>query len=223
MPSILVYALGPLYALLPRQFRERLHRGSPALLGRLTLISGILEFLVAMAVMRVWYLRFLGMLAANYTQYIYSTQDVRPYAEDAVRQPGLTAFLFTPLTWIIFFFAAEGLFRILVATASDEGCAAFPFFVLGWLFAGPTRRPSALQLPNISDEVTNGDARCDLKISSCGPKPDRKYPYTIRYRGTFFQVISARRQLTGSRPYVYRLRRLPPGETARGLRDYDPG
>lgn len=223
MSSVFTYVTGPVYAFLPRQLRDRVHQGSPDLLSRLTLLSGILEFAVAMVVMRAWYLRFFGILAASYSNYVSTTQEARVYTEDAVRQAGFAGFLFTPLTWIIFFFAAEGLFRTLVA-ASGEACGSFPLFVVARLLGiGGTRRSTAPELPLTGDEVTTGDAKCDLKISSSCRKPDWKYPYTIRYKGSFFQVISERHRLTGSRRYVYRLRRLPPGEIARGLRDYDPG
>jgi len=66
------YLLGPLYALLPRRWRERMHRGSAELLGRVPLVSGVLEFLAAMVVMRARYMSFFGMLAEKYVHYVYT-------------------------------------------------------------------------------------------------------------------------------------------------------
>jgi len=216
------YLLGPMYTLLPGRFREKLHRGSDELLGRATLVSGILEFVVALAVMRVWYMRFFMTLAEKYVHYVDTTNQRTIYTQEAVSQAGFVAFLLTPLTWIVFFFVAEGLFRTFVAMATGEACASLPLFATDCLYRVATRASAPPELPLVRDEITAGDATCDLKISSCRRKPDWKHPYTIRYAGAFFQVVGEQTDGAGPRPYVYRLRRLAAGEIARGLRDYDP-
>jgi len=216
------YVFGPLYALLPRRWRERLHRGSDDLLGRATLVSGILEFVVALAVMRAWYMRFFMMLAEKYVHYVEATKDARIYTQEAVTQAGFIAFLFSPLTWMILYFVAEGLLRVFVALASNEACPSFPLLAADYLYRLATRKPAAPDLPLVRDEITAGDSKCDMRICSCRRKPDWKHPYTIHYAGAFFQVVGDQANGAGPRPFVYRLRRLAPGDIARGLREYDP-
>lgn len=216
------YVFGPLYALLPRRFRQEFHRGSDKLLGRATMMSGILECIVALAVMRAWYMHYFTQLAEKYVQYVNTTNDKLIYTQEAVSQAGFVAFLFTPLTWILIFFFGEGLLRTFMAAATDEACPSFPFFAADYLYRLATRRSATPELPLVRDEISNGDATCDLRISSCRRKPDWKHPYTIRYGGAFFQVVGEQANGAGPRPHVYRLRRLAPGDVARGLRDYDP-
>ena len=216
------YILGPLYALLPRRWREKVHRGSDEVLGRLSLISGMLEFVAALAVMRVWYLHFFTTLAEKYVHYVDTTKDARIYTQEAVTQAGFVAFLFTPLTWVTSYFVVEGLLRTFVALATGEACPSLPLVGVDYFCRLATCRPAAPELPLVRDEISTGDATCDMKISSCRRKPDWKHPYTIRYAGAFFQIIGEQANGAGPRPYVYRLRRLAPGDVARGLNDYDP-
>ncbi len=87
------------------------------------------------------------------------------------------------------------------------------------MFSGSLSRPELALVP---DEVLRGDKKSDLRIASCRKRPLWKYPFTIKYGGAFFQFIGSRDTVLGARPHIYRLRRLPPGEIARGLREYDP-
>jgi hypothetical protein len=216
------YVFGPLYALLPRRFRQKFHRGSDTMLSRATTISGVLEFVVALGAMRAWYMHYFLMLADKYVRYVNTTEDKQIYTQEAVSQAGFVAFLFTPLTWIILFFIGEGLVRTFMPLATDEAFPSFPFFAVDYLYRLATRRSAVPELPLVRDEISAGDAACDLRISSCRRKLDWKHPYTIRYGGAFFQVVGEQANGGGPRPYVYRLRRLAPGDNASGLRDYDP-
>jgi hypothetical protein len=119
------------------------------------------------------------------------------------------------------YFAAEGIVRFYAAISSEEALGSFPLIAAAdiWRIAKSRARPA---LPLVSDEVGRGDEMCDLKIASCREKSDWKYPYTIRYAGAYFQIIGHTDITTGPRPYVYQLRRLPHGEIAGGLKDYDP-
>jgi len=63
------------------------------------------------------------------------------------------------LTWVIFYFVAEGLFRTFVALATGEPCASFPLFAVDYLYRVATRRSAAPELPLVRDEITAGGAR----------------------------------------------------------------
>jgi hypothetical protein len=211
--------LRPFYAALPRRWRERITGESDDLLVRASLASGILEFLISLALLRGWYMAFFNMLSSRYVHYFFTTKNSFVIAPEFVGGAGFIVFMTSPLTWFIVYFAGEGLFRT-VAAVGGSVSGSLPLVTLDYLFRNLAGRP-AEELPLVRDEVVKGDKRCDLKVLSCRRKPEWKHPYTVRYGGTFYQVIGESKH-HGPRPFVYRLRLLPPGEPARGLRDYDP-
>ncbi|HXW54349.1 MAG TPA: hypothetical protein VEJ67_01280 [Candidatus Cybelea sp.] len=119
------------------------------------------------------------------------------------------------------YFAAEGIVRFYAAISSGEALGSFPLVAASdiWRQLRRWRRP---ELPRVDDEVSPGGTICDLKIASCRERREWTYPFTIRYAGSYFQVIGHVDVRSGPRPYVYSLRRLCPGEIAGGLQDYDP-
>jgi hypothetical protein len=216
------YFVGPIYTLLPRRWRVGRLRGSEQFLARAAIISGIIESFVAMCALRTWYLAFFGFLGDKYTWYFFNSDQGTLYTWDAVTQAGFITFITLPLTWLIFYFFLEGVVRIVAAVVTTEVYGTFPLFALAWLFGLRKRWRALPLLPLVKDEILRGDAKCDIRISSCRERPEWRYPYTIRYERAYFQVISSKHTLIGARPYVYSFRRLPPGEIARGLRDYSP-
>jgi len=101
-------------------------------------------------------------------------------------------------------------------------CGILPLCAVDFAHHLATRGRSKQELPLVRDEILPGDRSCDLKIASCRKRSDWKFPFTIRYESAFFQVVAEHFANAGPRPYIYSLRRLPPGEVARGLRDYHP-
>jgi hypothetical protein len=120
------------------------------------------------------------------------------------------------------YFCVEGLVRFYAGISTGEGLGSFPLTALADLWRIAKRSSARPKPPLVRDEVLPGGAGCDLKIASCREKSEWKYPYTIRYEGAYFQVTGQIQMLAGPRPYIYSLRRLPPGEIARGLKDYSP-
>lgn len=216
------YVLGPFYTLLPRRWRARPRHADNQSLGRAALISGILEAVLSLFFVRVWYMSYFGMLANEYVHYLQTTTSNVVFSAESVTQAGFIAFATHPLTWFILYFGVEGTLRGFAAISTGEAYGTLPLFALDYAYRLATRRSPRPELPLVRDEITTGDPDCDIKIASCRRKPDWKYPFTIRYSGAFFQVIGEKRILVGPRPYVYSLRRLPPGSVARGLQNYDP-
>jgi hypothetical protein len=120
------------------------------------------------------------------------------------------------------YFCVEGIVRFYAGVSSGEGLGSFPLSAIADLCRIAKRSAARPKLPLVRDEVLSGDAACDLKIASCREKSEWSYPYTIRYAGAYFQVTGKTQMKAGPRPYIYSLRRLPPGEIARGLKDYSP-
>ncbi|MGH9735361.1 MAG: hypothetical protein ACRD8A_12320 [Candidatus Acidiferrales bacterium] len=173
-----------------------------------------------MAVLRAWYWRFFTILGQKYAHQVLSMKYTLIAPSDRLGAAGFVVLATTPVTWLILYFVAEGLFRIFVAMGTGEACGLLPLVIIDYV-CRPLFRPTKRQLPLVSDEViAQGDH--DLTISSCRRKPEWKHPYAIRYHRAFFRVVGQKTQTFGPRPYVYTLRRLGPGEVASGLRDYDP-
>ena len=145
-----------------------------------------------------------------------------PFAWESVAHAGFFTFISHPLTWVFLYFGSEGTLRLFAALTTGELYGTAPLWVLERLCGIAVwgrRRPD---LPLVRDEVTGGGTACDIRIYSCRQKTDWKYPFTIRYGGAYFQVFEEKFVDAGPRPHLYLLRRLPPGEVARGLADFDP-
>jgi hypothetical protein len=216
------YLLGPAYALLPRRWRALTYRGSQHLLSRAAFVSGIIEVVISTGVLSIWYLKFFGILGKKYIEYLVHAGQGSLFTWEAFSQAGFYTFLINPLTWIIVYFACEGILRALAALSTQEIFATLPLWAIERLYRLAKAWRPRPQLPLVPDEVTGGDGTCDIRIASCRKRPEWKYPFTIRYGGAYFQVIADKFISVGPRPYIYSLQRLPAGEIARGLQNYDP-
>lgn len=211
------YILGPVLTLLPRRWRERVFRSTPNRVARAAMLSGIAQALLAVAGLVVWYSLYVG--------YFAEALKSRGAPVEGSRAAGLLGYVwfwFNPVTWVIGYFGLEGLVRSTAALTTGEVYGTLPLAVVEYVYRLATRPRLAPELPLVADEIMRGDATCDLKIASCRARPDWKYPFTLRYAGAYFQVVADIHLGAGPRPYVYSLRRLPPGEIARGLKDYTP-
>lgn len=209
------YVLGPIFTMLPRRWREKFFRTTPNRLSRAATLSGIFEAIAALVGLAIWYSVYVT-LASN---------ALSRAGTGANERIGLFAYIwfwFNPITWIVAYFGIEGLVRSLAALVAGECYGTLPLFIIDRIFHRATKSRQKPLLPLVSDEITPGDATCEIKIASCRQKSDWKHPFTIRYGGAYFQVIADMYLGAGPRPYVYSLRRLPVGEVARGLEDYHP-
>ena len=118
------------------------------------------------------------------------------------------------------YFGVEGAARSVTALANGDVYGTLPLFLLDRLLHRGAAAAVALEEPAIPDEILPGNKGCDMRIASWRVKADWEYPFTIKYDGTYFQVMSCLRLHGGLRPFVYSLRRLPAGERASGLREY---
>ena len=215
------YLLGPFYALLPRPWRAVVYRGSQQLLARAAFISGILECLVSAFAITVWYLAFFNMLGDGSLHSVLPAIQGSSFSWEIVAQAGFSRFLVHPITWIILYLGFEGAVRTLTALASNETMGTLPLWALERIYRAIKAGRRLSQIPLVPDEITGGRS-FDLQIASCRPRRDWKYPFTIRYGGAYFQVIAEKFISAGPRPHIYSFQRLPAGEIASGLQEYDP-
>lgn len=218
------YVVAPFYTLLPKRWRHIEDEGSVQFMARCTMVSGILESLTALLVLRYWYLTVLMWISNAYAEKALSKNpgSAAHVAPELVGGAGFMLVASNPITWIILYFGAEGILRLAAAIITEEPFGTLPLCAIDFAFTLATRGRRSADLPLVRDEMLPGDASSDLRIASCRKRPEWRYPFTIRYEGTFFQVVGVNSLHAGPRPYVYSLRRLPAGEVARGLRDYHP-
>ena len=212
--------IAPFYVLLPKRWRRIDEHGTNTYLARAALISGVGEAVVALVVLAFWYMAFFNLFGARYFGYV-STHGTT-VATEIAGEAGLVGFVINPLTWVALYFGIEGVFRAIAALSTGEIVGSLPFCGAELLWRYSRRKPAAPELPLVQDEITPGGSACDIQIASCRARDGWKYPFTLRYGGTYFQVIGEKYLGAGPRPYVYLLRRLPAGEKAGGLQNYDP-
>ena len=213
------YILGPFAALLPRRWRKRVFPSTPEQLARAAILSGILETALAIAGLVVWYSIYVT-LASRVAA--HSTAAVPDAAAPRIGMFAYIWFWLNPVTWLVAYFVLEGVVRYLAALATGEVYGTLPLCVVDLVWCHLRRPAPRHEPPLVADEILPGGSACDIKIASCRSKPDWRYPFTIRYAGGYFQVIAGVDLGVGPRPHVYSLRRLPPGEVARGLKEYQP-
>jgi hypothetical protein len=212
------YLLGPFLAFLPLRWRKAHLAQLPIRWGTAAFFSGLLEIGAFFEILIWWYSYFVTSFGQVLSQ--SSVQDQVPPGREGL--VGLAGFAMNPLTWLVFYIGFEGLVRAAGTLAGGEARGTIFLAAPYYFYKKAVKRTAAPELPLVRDEITPGDATCDIRIASSRAKAEWKYPFTLRYGGGYFQVVSMTRLAAGPRPYMYSLRRLPAGEIARGLKEYDP-
>ena len=208
------FIICPFLAMLPRRWRARILPTEPAEFARAGVISGVIEAVLGLFALVVWYSIFVGMARQAISHSANSGG-----GSSFIGVFALIWFWINPITWCVAYFGAEGAVRSVSALANGDVYGMLPLYLLDRLLH---RGQAAIEPEEdvIADEVLPGNRTCDMRIASCRAKADWEYPFTIKYEGTYFQVMSCQRLHGGLRPFVYSLRRLPAGERTSGLREY---
>jgi hypothetical protein len=218
------YIFAPFYTLLPKRWRQGERQGPQKYLARAAMISGIGEAAFSLVVLGAWFAQAEGIFGDAYANHLVNTTDASGSEWIFGGSVGIVSFAINPLTWLIVYFCIEGVLRAFAAMASDDVVGTLPLYLVdfAWRHIKKSKR-AAPEPPLVADEITPGRADvCDLQIATCRRRETWKYPFTLRYAGAYFQVIDEKWIAAGPRPYIYSLRRLPAGEIARGLQNYDP-
>ena len=210
------YIFGAVVALLPRPWRESWlrSRGNVSLVPG-AILSGIGEAVLSLGALIVWYSVFVTMAAQA-----AATSSAPGAGNSRLGMYVYVLFWLNPITWIVAYFGVEGAVRSVCAISTGEVYGMLPLVLIERGIRAV--KPAKIELALVSDEILPGGVGCDMKIACCLARAEWTYPFTIRYGGTFFQVVASERLGGGLRPFVYSLRQLPAGEVARGLKDYDP-
>jgi hypothetical protein len=218
------YMFAPFYTLLPKRWRRGERHGPQRYLARAALISGIGEAVLSLVVLGMWYAQAEGIFGDSYASHLINSTASSGSEWVFGGSIGLIGFAVNPLTWLIVYFCIEGVIRAFAALASDDVVGTLPLYLVdfAWRLLKKRKR-AAPEPPLVADEIMPGRGEiCDIQIATCRRREGWKYPFTLRYAGAYFQVIDEKWIAAGPRPYIYSLRRLPAGEIARGLQNYDP-
>lgn len=208
--------------MLPRRWRRLERQSSARFVARCGIVSGLLESVFALWVLRLWYMGFFGQFGSAYAKSVLAGGKLLTIAPEVVGEAGFAVLAANPITWVLMYFVLEGLVRLAAAGAAGDSFGVLPLCGLDYMvrrLAPGGRREEPIL---VVDQVLPGDAGCEFKIASCRKRAGWVYPFTIRYRGGFYQIAGTESSKSASRPHIYSFRRLPPGEVARGLREYHP-
>jgi hypothetical protein len=214
---------GPILVLLPKQWRESLPDADSVHWREAAQVSGLAQASLMLAAYIAWFLYSMGHWARNAIVASMKAHSTQAIGLGMFITFGFILVALSPVTWVIWYFAWEGLLRVLKARAMETTSGTLPLR----LFANARRLAKHgrwSETPRlIEDEVTRGERGWDLTIASCRPKQHWKYPLTIRYKGEFFQVQGEEHLPAGrERPHLYLFKRLPANEIIRGLEEYNP-
>lgn len=211
---------GLILVLVPEGWRKGSHFEDAVNWREAAVVSGLLQAIAALTWYVSWYVYSTGHWAHRAIDFAVRAHPHLNVGSGAIGSLAFVVIAMHPVTWVLWYFAIEGLIRTLNARARMETSATLPLRLVDR--AMRFTKHGEWSPPPLRDEVTRAEGNRDLKIASRKKKPHWKYPLTIRYSGEFFQVQSEEHFAAGGRPHIYLLRRLPSNEIIRGLEDYDP-
>ncbi len=213
-----------LFSLVPDPYRRRWSRGLADYRGY-AIGAGLAQLVTCVGLLIYGYLQFLPNRLASVSS--ANERVMEKGGESFVMGFGvvwLADYLIHPLSLALVFFAIEGLVRFVAALALNDVVSTFPLWLVMIICTGIGRRFSEVSMgPRVADEVEPTRVEgCDLRISSCRPKPEWDHLLTVVYGGEMYEV--ARQGRYGDRPreFVYMLRKKPAHKVVRGIYYYDP-
>jgi len=237
------YILGPMLALLPMRWRAMWFWQKPVNWAHAAMISGFLEAFGSLLTLAVWYLSRIQELVNQQTtvaaEAIGKAQDLKGLTNIELAYSmglgGLLTFAAHPLTWLLAYCAAEGIWRTLTATVNQESLGTGLLGALDWAIVGSRRRAYEKRVPLVEDRVTRAPEGSNapdwaLKVETCRPKHSWNSTQIIRIRDEYFRTLrdttdeqaQYRRDGLPVRPHTYYLKSIPAGEAYMGSEDYTP-
>lgn len=243
-----LYVLGPLVAFLPRRWRRALPFHDAVPWHGSVILSGMAEFLVAVIALLYWYSYSVTTWVSRMLDSALSKSAPTGITDHEVGFAALVIVVVHPLTWVIAFFAVEGVVR-LCAAFTDTVVGVFPLYLADKIYVKirgiEERQPpgtpkfekshfssyvesvrakiASSRQAEIPDEhrVTSTGSAELLEIRSCRRKQDWDPPRVVRYEDRYYSLEESVRG-SAPRPFVYKLRRLPKGVPGRRVLIYEP-
>lgn len=243
-----IYLLGPLVAILPRHWRDALPFTASIRWRSATIVSGIVESILALAALMNWYWYSMSTSLSHLADLALTGKTATGTTDHHLAFAALLVWSTHPLTWSISFFGIEGMVRT-CAALTDSALGVFPLYLVDKIFAILSQRkePEALGAPKfaqgnissyvgtmrdkvvtarlsqVADEhcVIKSEAEEFLEIRACRAKPEWTPPRVVRYQDRYYRLEEFVRK-SGARPFIYKLRRLAAGVPGRTVLLYSP-
>jgi hypothetical protein len=238
------YLFGPIFAIFPAPWRRSLPFSKRVEWERATAISGFAEAAIGLIAIVYWYSYAMSTWVDNGVSVALSGKmgpGVRP---QDIGGAALIVWWMHPVTWLLAYLGLEGALRLCAGAFGGHSCGIFPLFLADKIVFGPFRRRKegggaganvssfagaiservrTAGLSEVPDELcfTKDESGEILEIRACRRKQDWIPPRTLRYQDTYYRLESDS-SVAGSRPFRYRLRRLPMGVPGRTVIFYAP-
>ena len=224
---MLTFLAGIVLSLLPERYRRWWEPASTLHFQRAAFVSGVVQLLVCFVLFIVRYLDFFVRRVQELGGAVIEAGHETALASDTLQfGMGTTAtleYLIQPLTLLLIYWMVEGLVRLGAAALTDEILPLLPLYLVAWAQERAEKRRAEKALgPRVADTVERGEGKdYELRISSCRRKPSWDRLMTVGFEEEFYEVV---KEETGRppRPFIYLLRKIPPGKVIRGLHHYDP-
>jgi hypothetical protein len=242
------YLLGPIFALLPKRWRQTLPFLRSATWGRAALISGLAEFFGAIIALGYWYM----YAMTNWVNHAVGSALAGKLGPGVTVQEiggvALSVWATHPLTLLFGYFIAEGTVRF-SAVFSGEALGTLPLFLCDKILFGLFRRRDAedsrgmesvpgnahsflsaiharvlsSMIPELCDQICPRTDKWGETLEICASRQKKEWnpPRVIRFEGAYYRLESCSAGV-GARPFRYTLRRLAVGVPGRTVLIYDP-
>jgi hypothetical protein len=242
------YLLGPIFALLPKSWRNTLPFLRSAMWGRAAAVSGLAEFFGAIVALAYWYMYAMTNWVNHGVSYALSGKLGPMVAVQDIGAVALSVWATHPLTLALGYFIVEGALRF-CAALSGEALGTLPLFLCDKILFGPFRqrdtkdsrgtegvpgnahsffsairvRALASMIPEVCDAVYPSKDESGETLEICASRQKKEWdpPRVIRFEGTYYRLESCSVG-AGARPFRYMLRRLAAGVPGRTVLLYDP-
>jgi len=221
------FCIGLFLAILPSRFRKRWLADWHGDLRTSALFSGAAQMLLALGILILRYLRFAERQISQIDTRVFLAAAEKG-GETSVSGFGalmLLAYILTPLSILLAYFAIEGGVRLLGVISTGEVVGSLPLTLLEiGMGKWSARQADGSQGPRVPDLVTASPVEgsgYNLSVASCRCKPAWDHLITISYDKKLYEVAD---YLVGDSPrnHVYLLRYAPAHKVVRGLHHYDP-
>lgn len=217
---------GALLALFPARYRRRFAE-SDLDVQHGAFVGAVAQMVVCLGFFIYGYLHFLQQHIGDLATTLIKHGAEEAMSSEAVQYGAgfltLGEYLIRPTTWLLAYFALEGLLRSVAAAITGEIVPSLPLALVGFVHGKvESRRAERVLGPRVVDEVEARTAYSpwDLRIRSCRPKPWTALT-TIAYEEQFYELAAIE---AGDPPrrFIYLLRQKPAGKVIRGLHHYRP-
>jgi hypothetical protein len=228
--------VGPLVALLPRRWRQRVLPAREVQWTVAGTASGLYETLGAIIGIGYWYMYEMARVVGGGVEAADSGK-ITGASDQEIGGAALTLWWMHPITWLLFYFFFEGLVRLCSAAFTQNTVGSLPFSVVEgavfWMlhpkeasvsvkenaasFAGAVReRAMEATHKELPDEIVSKKDGADevLEIRANRRKADWEPPRIVRTGDAYYRLEESWTG-KGERPFCYRLRRLAAGVPGR--------